>query len=176
MRCHTIELAGVLLTAFVGTAAAQSANDSEPVTEVFFRFDSAELTPQASAKLDAAANEVQASEHRRILIDAHADPRGTAPYNVGLSIRRAEAVRDHLIANGVDEDAIVLAYYGEDGVPRDTFAEDRRVAITLTDDPLYVLVDDSLPVATAMTWGRPVTAAQIDGPVEDEVIETTARR
>lgn len=155
-----------MLALLAGTAAADNK------TEVFFRFDSAELSDTAKEALAKAADEAMQTPSAKLVIDGHADSRGMSPYNVGLSIRRAEAVRKALVARGVDPDNIVLAFYGEDGPRRATFAEDRRVGVELTDRPLYSIIDRALPVATALTWGKPATVAEIEGPRADQ----TARR
>ncbi len=174
MRAHPWMLVGAAL-AFAPAAVAETP-ESETVTEVFFPFDSAELGAEATAALDSAANAADEAERGRVVLSAHADPRGTAPYNVGLSVRRAEAVRDYLVQRGVDRDMIVLEMYGEDGAPRDTFAEDRRVSIGLTEQPLYTIIDQALPAATAVTWGRPATTAEIEGPLRERPPEQMARR
>lgn len=166
MRGHSLKAAGILLALIAGTAEA------EKVTEVFFPFDSSAIGSEASQKLDDARDELIGAPGEKIILEGHADPRGTAPYNVGLSARRAEAVRDQLIARGVDKDDIVLVMYGEDGQRRDTFREDRRVGIRVTPVPLYSIIDDALPVATAVTWGEPATTAEIEGPRPTQ----TARR
>lgn len=162
MRGHSISVASALLVVTAGTAGAQE--DDNTVTEVFFELDSAELSQRATEKLDQAAEEAMASPGAKIVLDGHADPRGSDAYNVGLSIRRAESVRDHLVAQGVDRDDIIMAFYGEDAPRRDSFAEDRRVSVELTREPLHVVVDRALPVATGVTWGEPATTAEIEGP------------
>jgi outer membrane protein OmpA-like peptidoglycan-associated protein len=161
MRGHILAVAGVSLAVAAVTANAEPVN---PSTEVFFEFDSAQLSRKAKDELDAAAKQAKASPNAKVVIDAHTDPVGTAPYNVALSIRRAKAARDHLICKGVDPNNIVMAYYGEAGPQRATHAEDRRVSVELTDSPLYVIIDASLPDATAVTWKQPATTAQVDGP------------
>ncbi len=166
MRGHSLRVAGILLALVAGTAEA------EQVTDVFFPFDSSTISSEQSQKLDEVRDAAIGSPGDKILLEAHADPRGTAPYNVGLTARRAEAVRDQLIARGVDKEDIVLVMYGEDGKRRETFAEDRRVGIRLTPVPLYSIIDDALPVATAVTWERPATTAEIEGPRPTQ----TARR
>lgn len=167
MRSHSIYVASALLVVTAGTASAEE--DDRAVAEVFFEHDSAELSQRATEKLDKAAEAAMASPGARIVLDGHADPRGTEAYNVGLSIRRAESVRDHLVAQGVDRDNIIMAYYGENAPRRDSFAEDRRVGVELTRDPLYVVIDRALPVATAVTWQRPATTAEIEGPPLEQV-------
>lgn len=174
MRAQLFTFVGAAL-AFAPVAAAQTP-ESDVVTEVFFPFDSSDLGGQATASLDAAAKAVGEAPGGRVVISGHADPRGTAPYNVGLSVRRAEAVRDYLIGRGVDRDSIVMAFYGEDGAPRDTFAEDRRVTVAVTDQPLYTIVDEAMPAATGLTWGRPATTAEIEGPLRERPPAQMARR
>lgn len=174
MRAQLLTFVGAALA--VAPVAAADTPETDVVTEVFFPFDSSALGGDDTARLDAAANAVCEMPGGRVVISGHADPRGTAPYNVGLSARRAEAVRDYLIRRGVDRDAIVMAFYGEDGAPRDTFAQDRRVTVSLTDQPLYTIIDQAMPAATALTWGRPATTAEIEGPYREQATEQMARR
>ena len=169
MRGTKLVMAGLALAL---SASSAGADTKKAKTEVFFRFDSAELSDEAIAKLARAATDAAEDTGAKVVLEGHADPRGTAPYNVGLSIRRAEAVRDQLVKHGVSADNIILAFYGEDGAKRETLAEDRRVGIRLTREPLYVVIDDSLPTATAVTWEKPATVAEIEGPR----VEQTARR
>jgi outer membrane protein OmpA-like peptidoglycan-associated protein len=161
-RGHILGIAGVSLAVAAITANAEPAEHHD--TEVFFAFDSAQLSREAKAQLDAAAKQAKAAPNAKIVIDGHTDPVGSAPYNVALSIRRAEAARDHLLCRGVDPDNVVMAYYGEAGAQRATHAEDRRVSVELTNKPLYVIIDTSLPEATAVTWKQPATTAEVDGP------------
>ena len=166
MRKH-MKLAGAVLAALTTTAAANPA----PLTEVFFGFDSAELSTEAQNELDEAATQAMGAAGATVVINGFADQRGTSTYNVGLSIRRGEAAREYLVAKGVDPDQIVMAYFGEDAANRATFAEDRRVTVELTRDALYTVIDRSLPVATAVTWQQPKTTAEIDGPQLEQVAE-----
>lgn len=169
MRAHGLGIATAILALCAGTAGAEP----KPAAEVFFEFDSSQLSCQAMAELRELARKACKTPGAKIVIDGHADPRGTAAYNVGLSVRRAEAARDYLLARGVDKDSVVLAFFGEDAARRASYAEDRRVSIELTRDPLYVVIDERLPVATGVTWERPATTAEIEGP---RATEQMARR
>lgn len=160
MRGHSFGIATVVLAVCAGTAGAAP----KPSAEVLFQTDSSEISDQAAATLRAVAKRAQDMPGVKIVLDGHTDPRGSAAYNVGLSIRRAEAARDYLLARGVDKDDIILAFFGKEGPRRATFAQDRRVSIQLTRDPLYVVIDKRLPVATALTWNRPASTAEIEGP------------
>jgi flagellar motor protein MotB len=79
-----------------------------------FEFDSATLSDQARARLDAQiAPRLEELDLRRIEVQAHADQLGSDEYNQQLSQRRAEAVRDYLAAKGIDPARIELIGYGK---------------------------------------------------------------
>ena len=69
---------------------------------VFFETDSSELTPQSRATLDKQAQWLNNySQYGQFTVEGHADERGTREYNIALGARRAQTVRDYLIAHGV---------------------------------------------------------------------------
>jgi len=130
--------------------------------EVFFKFDSAALSDTSRLRLQKPVEFAIANPSARLVLDAHCDPIGTAPYNIGLAIRRASSVRGALIEMGVPRDQIVLAFYGEDGVPRATYADDRRVTVWESRVPLNAVIARTFAGGgTAVTWGRPMTMEQL---------------
>ena len=133
-----------------------------PVSEVFFAFDSAELAPLWS-QFELLPIVAWAKDHPsgKVVLDGNTDPIGAATYNIRLSARRAEAVRDKLLEMGVDSDQIVMALYGEYGLQRSTYALDRRVTLWTTHEPLYAIVDSSLVRGKAVLWSKPVTYAEL---------------
>lgn len=160
----TMSLVLAALAAFAGRAGADHRPEPSPVLgEVKFRFDSDALPANGPRLLDGAVRFAAAHPGHRIVLDAHCDPVGTSPYNVGLAIRRAESVRARLIARGVPADQIVLAIYGEDGVRRARYADDRRVTLWPTREPLVAVIDHTLAgKGTAVTWNKPLTTAQLE--------------
>jgi outer membrane protein OmpA-like peptidoglycan-associated protein len=100
--------------------------------EVFFKFDSAMLAAADDSVLQPLVDEMNKYEGTRIVLDGFADPRGTNGYNVILSGKRAEAVRERLIALGAPGDRIVLGLHGETGPQRDSYPADRRVTAWIT--------------------------------------------
>jgi hypothetical protein len=145
-----------------GASADRTAEPSQVLGEVKFRFDSAALPANAPQLLDGAVRFAAGHPGHRIVLDAHCDPIGTSPYNVGLAIRRAESVRARLVARGVPADQIVLAVYGEDGARRASYADDRRVTLWPTRQPLAAVIDHTLAArGTAVTWNKPLTTAQL---------------
>jgi outer membrane protein OmpA-like peptidoglycan-associated protein len=155
----------ILAVALTATAGAAGANNAAPpaLGEVHFDFDSSALHDNAFANLENTATYASAHPSARIVLDAHCDPIGTAPYNVGLAIRRAETVRDKLTGMGVPADQIVFAIFGKNGALRATYADDRRVTVRATTEPLTdVIATTFTGQGTAVTWEMPLTTAQID--------------
>jgi outer membrane protein OmpA-like peptidoglycan-associated protein/opacity protein-like surface antigen len=102
---------------------------------VFFDWDKSDITPEAAAILDNAAAAYQQTGKAQVMLAGHADRSGSASYNVGLSQRRADAVRAYLAGRGVADGAMSTAAFGEerplvqteDGVRE---PQNRRVEIT----------------------------------------------
>lgn len=68
---------------------------------VQFGFDSAELSAQSKAQIDAIAEGIRLTEGTvKVVVEGHTDAKGRATYNDRLSLRRAAAVRDYLVNQG----------------------------------------------------------------------------
>ena len=80
---------------------------------VYFATNSAELDERTRQKLDESAEILARHPNLAVEIGGHADSRGTDEYNMALSIRRAEAVRDYLAQKGIDADNLTVRGYGE---------------------------------------------------------------
>jgi len=84
------------------------------VNAIHFDFDRAQIR-QADAKiLDANADFLRNNADALLLIEGHADERGTAEYNLALGERRARAARDYLVSRGIAADRISLVSFGEE--------------------------------------------------------------
>ncbi len=81
--------------------------------DVLFAVDRAELTPGADRSLSRLADFLKNHQERRILIEGFTDSTGTKDYNLDLSRRRAESVKDRLVSLGVEPDRISTRGYGE---------------------------------------------------------------
>ena len=133
------------------------------LADVLFRFDSSALSDDAAALIRPAVSFAAKHPVARIVVDAHCDPIGTSPYNAGLAVRRAESVRKRLLDAGVPEAQIVMAIYGEDGPRRATYAEDRRVTLWWTREPIAAVTSHTFADrGTAVEWGQPLTTAQLE--------------
>src|SRR5687768_7840699 len=80
---------------------------------IFFDWSKPELTRDAQAILDEAVAAYQKVRPDRVIIAGHSDRSGPAGTNIAASRRRAEAVRDYLVAKGVPVSAITVAAHGE---------------------------------------------------------------
>jgi peptidoglycan-associated lipoprotein len=69
-------------------------------TVFYFDFDSSMLKPAAQAALDAHIALLKTND-RSVRLEGHTDERGTRDYNMALGERRANAVRDYMVVNGV---------------------------------------------------------------------------
>ncbi|MBI3453794.1 MAG: OmpA family protein [Rhodospirillales bacterium] len=103
---------------------------------VFFDWDKSDITPEASRIIKQAAANVKAGNITRINATGHADRSGPERYNMALSIRRANAVKEALMREGVPANQIAVVGKGEtdplvptpDGVRE---PQNRRVEIAL---------------------------------------------
>jgi outer membrane protein OmpA-like peptidoglycan-associated protein len=102
--------------------------------DVLFRTGSAEITPDIAHQIQVLAQAVSKSPELKIRVDGYADPRGTIDTNMKLSQDRANAVRDLLLASGVNEQVLEVNAYGKsqsEAVDNDGYAMERRVRLTL---------------------------------------------
>ena len=102
---------------------------------VFFDWDKADITPAAAAILDNAAEQYRQTGNAQVVLAGHADRSGSDQYNVGLSQRRADNVRQYLAGRGISEGVMRTEAFGESRPLVDTAdgvrePQNRRVEIT----------------------------------------------
>ncbi|MEQ8195971.1 MAG: OmpA family protein, partial [Rhodospirillales bacterium] len=103
---------------------------------VFFDWDKSNLTNEAQGIVNSAADFAKKGNIARIVATGHADRSGTDRYNMGLSKRRAEAVKAELVRLGIPANSVSILWKGEreplvatkDGVRE---PQNRRVEIVL---------------------------------------------
>ncbi|MGB1299405.1 MAG: peptidoglycan-associated lipoprotein Pal [Psychrobium sp.] len=101
---------------------------------VYFDFDTSNVSSQFSALLDAHAAYLRGNSSVKVLVEGHADERGTPEYNIALGERRAKAVSRYLEGLGVNASQIETVSYGEEK-PLDNsrtesgFAKNRRAVL-----------------------------------------------
>ena len=102
---------------------------------VFFEWDKSDITPEAASILDNAVTQYQSCGNAQVMLAGYTDTSGTATYNVGLSQRRADAVKGYMTSHSIPDGVISTEAFGEtrlrvqtaDGVRE---VQNRRVEVT----------------------------------------------
>ncbi|MBC7003742.1 peptidoglycan-associated lipoprotein Pal [Photobacterium sp. BZF1] len=98
---------------------------------IYFKFDNAEIQPDYQDMLTAHAEYLRDNAEVKVIVEGHADERGTPEYNIALGERRANAVAKYLQALGVSASQISIVSYGEEkplvlGHTEADYAKNRR--------------------------------------------------
>ena len=88
--------------------------ESAALRDVFFEFDRYDVRAGDKGTLDENAKWLKTNQSALLLIEGHADERGTNEYNLALGERRAKATRDYLVSVGIDAGRITVISYGEE--------------------------------------------------------------
>ncbi len=105
----------LLLSFFTHLFAQSDTENRTPIqsAEVYFDFGKHDLRPEADATLLSIAQRVSGLENFEIKITAHTDSIGTLKNNLALSQRRADAVKNYLIAQGLPPEKFTVSFFGE---------------------------------------------------------------
>ena len=101
---------------------------------IYFDFDQSTIKAEFRAALNGHAAYLSQNPSANIVLEGHADERGTREYNIALGERRGNAVSRYLVVQGVSVDAIEVVSFGEErpvnaGHDSASWAENRRVEI-----------------------------------------------
>jgi len=88
--------------------------ESAALRDVYFDFDRYDVRGGDKGTLDENAKWLKTNQGALLLIEGHADERGTNEYNLALGERRAKATRDYLVSVGIDAGRITVISYGEE--------------------------------------------------------------
>ena len=99
---------------------------------IYFEFDSSEVPAQDQEVVSRHAMELANNPGAQVRREGHADERGSREYNIGLGERRAQAVRQLLMIQGVSAAQISTVSFGEErpesmGSSESDYAQNRRV-------------------------------------------------
>jgi outer membrane protein OmpA-like peptidoglycan-associated protein len=111
--------------------------------DLLFRTDEHVLADTTGGRLAELAGELAIMSDIRVQLDGFADERGDSDYNLQLSQKRVEFVREQLVAAGVDPSRIQVSAHGEapaQDESADSYALERRVSLRL-------FIDNSRPLA-----------------------------
>ncbi|GAA4251859.1 MULTISPECIES: peptidoglycan-associated lipoprotein Pal [Azospirillum] len=104
---------------------------------VFFGLDRYDLAPEARATLDRQASWLKQYPNVTVTVEGHADERGTREYNLALGERRANSVKNYLVAGGINASRVKVISYGKEkpavlGSNEASWAQNRR-GVTVVD-------------------------------------------
>ena len=104
---------------------------------VFFAFNESTLSPEARATLDRQAAWLKKYSNIKVTVEGHCDERGTREYNLALGERRATAVKNYLVADGVSAGRVKTISYGKErpavlGSNEAAWAQNRRGVTVVT--------------------------------------------
>ncbi len=102
---------------------------------MFFEWNASVVTPEAASILDNAITSYRDCGNAQVMLAGYTDTSGTPKYNLGLSQRRADAVKAYMAGRGIPEGVVTTQAFGEtnlrvqtaDGVRE---LQNRRVEIT----------------------------------------------
>ncbi len=108
---------------------------------VYFDFDSSAIKPEYNDLIAAHARYLVANPNVRVRLEGNTDERGSREYNIGLGERRAQAVRQALMLQGVADSQITTVSYGEErpavtGHNEAAYAKNRRVDVVYLNCPV----------------------------------------
>ncbi|MFQ5521232.1 MAG: peptidoglycan-associated lipoprotein Pal [Candidatus Methylomirabilia bacterium] len=87
---------------------------SAQLEDIHFDYDRYSIRPSDARILEKNAKWMRANPDYLILVEGHADERGTNEYNLALGERRAKSAMNYLLAQGVSARRIVIVSYGEE--------------------------------------------------------------
>ena len=98
---------------YTGTDTVEYLADGVP-DRVFFATNESILTTASRETLRAQAGWLRKNPSINVVLEGHADERGTREYNLALGERRANAAKDYLMTYGISSDRITVLSYGKE--------------------------------------------------------------
>lgn len=98
---------------------------------IFFETDSSDLTASARSTLENQAAWLGQYQSVGVVVEGHADERGTREYNLALGERRANSVKNYLVALGVSPSRLTVVSFGKErpavpGANENAWSQNRR--------------------------------------------------
>lgn len=134
-QATTVDLTADSNTSSGATSDPMSDVDiGEPYVKIYFDYDQDTLREDALSDLLKVSRLMKDNPKYTLLVEGHADERGTREYNLALSERRAKAVEDFLSASGVSSFNVEVVGYGEEkpvdnGSNESAWSQNRRAEL-----------------------------------------------
>jgi peptidoglycan-associated lipoprotein len=106
-------------SSFVGSGGAarpvpSEFSESATLGDIFFEFDKYNISAVAAQTLDENLRWLKSHPRYLVLIEGHADERGTNEYNLSLGERRAKSAANYFASHGVSATRVTIVSYGEE--------------------------------------------------------------
>ena len=107
---------GSMMGSNAALMGGEFANPNNPLSKqvIYFLYDSSQVQPEFIAVLAAHAEYLSAHSGQQVLLEGHADERGSPEYNIALSEQRAKSIARALAKLGVIGTQMDLVSYGEE--------------------------------------------------------------
>jgi peptidoglycan-associated lipoprotein len=122
-----------------GLEISGSSDDSKagPLKSVYFPFNSSQITEDTKEALNNNAEFLKGNSSVEVQIEGHCDERGGVQYNLALGERRANAVKNYLVALGVESTRITTISFGKErpvsfGHSEEAWGQNRRGNFVVT--------------------------------------------
>ena len=89
-------------------------NAERPLADVFFDYDMSEIRADGRGPLQSNADWMKKWTGTQIMLEGHADARGSSEYNLALGSRRANSVKDYLVSLGVPATRVTVVSKGKE--------------------------------------------------------------
>lgn len=120
-----------------GASGGELDDPSSPLAKrvIYFMYDSYEVLPEYQPVVAAHANYLAAHPEQNVVLEGHADERGSPEYNIALGEQRAKAVQRVMQLQGVGDGQIQVVSFGEEkpavaGHDESSWQQNRRVEIS----------------------------------------------
>lgn len=112
-------------------------NRAGALKTVYFDYSSANITGMTKETLDSNAQFLKTNTAVRVQVEGHCDERGSVQFNLALGEKRAQSVRDYLVAQGVESGRITIISLGKEkpmafGHDEEAWSQNRRANFVVT--------------------------------------------
>lgn len=112
-------------------------NRAGALKTVYFDYSSANITGMTKETLDSNAQFLKTNTNVKIQVEGHCDERGSVQFNLALGEKRAQSVRDYLVAQGIESGRITIISLGKEkpmafGHDEEAWSQNRRANFVVT--------------------------------------------
>jgi len=138
VETETVSTEDSMVNSSTNSAEMTMAEIESKLPTIYFAFDKYDITPEMQERIDAAAElgKKDITKSLSVKLEGNCDEWGSDEYNFALGLKRAEAVKKALVADGIDPSRISMVSYGESNPvctehTKECWAKNRRVNFKL---------------------------------------------